>query len=624
LRLTRAVSISVALLALLAPIAGARPAATSEGDFVTVEFSGSVTAHFDQKVEYTAGKKDTITSDLFYSWRESTVVPITHVTTPVIGEAKDLVTGSGTLKATSTANPAANCTGQLHELAQASGRFATSDSGVRVGTVQGVGTPGVDGVEVTGTMPIDYYEVTNNCHGYVEHSMQSGPDPPLSCTVSPNKSCGKGYQKSGSLPISDGSYTYTVIASFQVVRSTKAEPQTPQKDEAKEAAAQDFSNIVFGRTWAFCYPRMIRYYPEGVPFGSGGPQVVTFQGAPWVDEICGDLVRRMSNDFDSWQDPPRADYLALATAVQPRAALVQPQWCARLKAGDRAACVRLNDAGEKELAAVQQVTAVSAAIKTTVARESGAQKARDSSAVALQERQLAKLATQFARTRAADAKAAGTLADQLRALRVTGPIPPALYRQGLAVVMKRLAGVGIGQAEIAKIIPGKPVVPSDVSVALGGFPSSGTVTTTPPPPSASATIASVTFSGRSANPSFVVHGRNFGTQPKPDPPVHPLGTTGCPVNVPGGDNGYDYGTSLYLAVPAKNWAGGRYRPSLNETDCIDLVVTKFTPTEVDFHFGRSYSSFYPKFSLDDGDAVEVGVNGATKTVHVKYGATVSS
>jgi hypothetical protein len=154
-------------------------------------------------------------------------------------------------------------------------------------------------------------------------------------------------------------------------------------------------------------------------------------------------------------------------------------------------------------------------------------------------------------------------------------------------------------------------------------PVSASVKGTIRPRAAARAITSVTFGGTAANPTFVVRGTSLGTQPKPDPPVHPVGTSGCPVNVPV-DDGYDYGTSLYIAVPARNWAGGRYRPSLNETDCIDLVVTRFTQTEVDLHFGRPYMSFYPKFSLDNGDVVEVGVNGATKTVHVKYGATVRS
>jgi hypothetical protein len=153
-----------------------------------------------------------------------------------------------------------------------------------------------------------------------------------------------------------------------------------------------------------------------------------------------------------------------------------------------------------------------------------------------------------------------------------------------------------------------------------------TFTLTPRPagigPSTTGTITSVSFAGSSANPSVVVHGTSLGALPKPDPAGHPSGQNGCPTSA--GDNGYDYGTSLYLAVPAKNWSAGRYRPSLNETDCLDLVVTKFTPTEVDFHLGPFYTQNHAQFSLDDGDAVEVGVNGATKTVHVKYGATVSS
>jgi hypothetical protein len=135
------------------------------------------------------------------------------------------------------------------------------------------------------------------------------------------------------------------------------------------------------------------------------------------------------------------------------------------------------------------------------------------------------------------------------------------------------------------------------------------------------TIASVTFGGSPANPSFVVRGKNLGSKPKPDPPGHPSGQNGCPV-IPG-DDGYDYGTSLYLAVPARGWAGGRYRPSLNETDCIDLVVTKFTATEVDFHFGPFYAKNSSQFSLNDGDEVQVAVNGATRTVHAKFGSTVS-
>ena len=53
-------------------------------------------------------------------------------------------------------------------------------------------------------------------------------------------------------------------------------------------------------------------------------------------------------------------------------------------------------------------------------------------------------------------------------------------------------------------------------------------------------------------------------------------------------------------------------------------MTKFTATEVDYRFGGFYAQVYPKLALAAGDTVQVAVNGATKTVHVKYGVTATS
>lgn len=159
--------------------------------------------------------------------------------------------------------------------------------------------------------------------------------------------------------------------------------------------------------------------------------------------------------------------------------------------------------------------------------------------------------------------------------------------------------------------------PDDRRRPRGAPPTSGR-----PPGTSKPTITSITFGGSAANPSFVIHGTNLGKAPTPNPSTHPSGLNGCPDVA--GDTGYDYGTSLYLAVPAKNWAGGRYRPNLNETDCIDLVVTKFTRGEVAFLFGPFYTTYHAKFSLNNGDEVQAAVNGAAKNVHVKYGATVTS
>jgi hypothetical protein len=136
------------------------------------------------------------------------------------------------------------------------------------------------------------------------------------------------------------------------------------------------------------------------------------------------------------------------------------------------------------------------------------------------------------------------------------------------------------------------------------------------------TITSVQFAGSPADPAFIVRGSGLGKKPNPDPSGYPAGTGGCPA-LPS-DDGYDYGTNLYIAVAAKGWSAGRYDPSTGETDCVDLVVTKFTPSEVDFHLGPFYSAYHSKFSINDGDVVQIAVNGAEKTAHVKYGATTTS
>jgi hypothetical protein len=617
--------VSIALFALIVSGVQARPGAAPAEDFVNVEFSGSVTADFERTL-YGPGKTPFhVVNHLTYAWRETSVVPISQVVTPVIGEAKDLIVGRGTLTVHDPWDRN-ECSGPIVEDAYTDNQFAVAESGVRVNRVQGAGAPGVTGVEVTGDMPIDYYDV-KGCTGYLEDAMKIGPIQRLtetnrfSCVVEPNGECHKAISRSGSaLGGQDETYTYTVAGIFHAWRSTALpEPETPHLSAAKENAAQDFSNIYFGPTWAYCYPRMIRDYPPGVAFGSGGPYVLSFLGAPWVDQICGDLVKRLANDAAIYNDPPRTDYRAVATVREAPAAPLAP-------------------AGAKELAAERQVTAVTAAIKTTVDRESGAKKAGNRSAVALQENQLTRLASQLAQAQAAYWSAAAAVAEQLRAHGVSGPISPTVYGKGLVLVNHRLATVGITSAELAEIVPGKPLIPPDVSMALGAPPSalagssSGSTTTTsttatpPPQPGKAPEITSVTFSGSSASPSVVIHGKNFGKKPAPNPAAHPSGQPSgvgrCPVVA--GDTGYNYGTSLYLAATAKNWAGGRYRPELGENDCLDLVVTKFTPTEVAFHFGPFYTKFHSNFSLDNGDAAEVSVNGAVKDVHVKYGTTVSN
>jgi hypothetical protein len=193
--------------------------------------------------------------------------------------------------------------------------------------------------------------------------------------------------------------------------------------------------------------------------------------------------------------------------------------------------------------------------------------------------------------------------------------------RGMSYVLRRLGDLGVSTRLLRGFAAGV-LVPHAEFVSQPGSAQAGTSgTSTSPTPSpggaASASITSVTFSGGPRDPTIRVRGKNFGTLPPASPSGHPSGLGGCPSIA--GDDGYDYGTNLYIDVPSAHWSGGRFRPDVGETDCIDLVVTTFTANEVRFHLGRFYTNLYPKFSLSAGTPVLVTVNGATYSATVAYG-----
>ena len=123
------------------------------------------------------------------------------------------------------------------------------------------------------------------------------------------------------------------------------------------------------------------------------------------------------------------------------------------------------------------------------------------------------------------------------------------------------------------------------------------------------------FAGGSEAPTVTINGTGLGTQPAPNPDYTPEGHPLCPVT-PSGNQGYDYGSNgLYLSDTAHKWSAGRYRPDGGELDCIGLLVSQFTPTQVVFQLGSFYTK--PQYSLDEGDTYELAVNGTVflGTVH---------
>jgi hypothetical protein len=141
-----------------------------------------------------------------------------------------------------------------------------------------------------------------------------------------------------------------------------------------------------------------------------------------------------------------------------------------------------------------------------------------------------------------------------------------------------------------------------------------------------ARISSLTITGSPAKPVFTVTGTGLAV-PSPNPKTSPSGQPLCPLKI-SGKAGRDYGTGFYVigwdgqpnGTNAQLYAGGRYRPALNELDCIGLVVLSHTPTKVRFTLGHGYVQYYrakPRL-LRNGDVVEVVVRGAPYATVVHF------
>ena len=120
---------------------------------------------------------------------------------------------------------------------------------------------------------------------------------------------------------------------------------------------------------------------------------------------------------------------------------------------------------------------------------------------------------------------------------------------------------------------------------IGAFQVPGT-----PPPG----ITGVTFTGTSADPTITVTGSGFGSSP-------PIGS---PETCQSGDTGDDYGSSgLWFSDATQGgWTAGQ------AGDCIGLIVSSWSGSQVVYGFGNEYAN-YP--AIQSGDQVEVDVQGAT-------------
>jgi hypothetical protein len=131
-------------------------------------------------------------------------------------------------------------------------------------------------------------------------------------------------------------------------------------------------------------------------------------------------------------------------------------------------------------------------------------------------------------------------------------------------------------------------------------------------------ITAVKVSGSPSHPVFTVTGHGLAV-PKPNPKTSPSGQPLCPLQIRG-NAGRDYSNEFFVNMwdgqpqdaNTQLYSAGRYRPTLNELDCIGIVVLKHTAERISFTLGRGYQQYYgakPRF-IRNGDVIEVGIGPA--------------
>jgi len=140
-------------------------------------------------------------------------------------------------------------------------------------------------------------------------------------------------------------------------------------------------------------------------------------------------------------------------------------------------------------------------------------------------------------------------------------------------------------------------------------------------------IDRVVLRGDPTDPQVLIYGHGFGTRPAPNPPNGTSNFGRCgPIP---GDTGYDFGSDLWIGDRTQNWSAG-YTPN---TDCIGLILVKYSDQEIDFRPGALYTLAYGQphraggtYKLAEGDIANIDVKGVevVVTVHYLRGSTRSA
>jgi hypothetical protein len=187
----------------------------------------------------------------------------------------------------------------------------------------------------------------------------------------------------------------------------------------------------------------------GAIVGAVGPAGATI--ASVSIPTCALLIKRMVDDSKIVRDPPRGSLRKLARPRAPRGAPAKLPSCATFAAEVQSFCRTLGTELLRYVNALRHGDAIDDALVTTVDRVSGAARAHNRTALALQKAHASALRAQLRASDATEHSAGVAIANLLREAHVAVSLTPAQTQRGASRLLAGLARGGFKRATVERL-----------------------------------------------------------------------------------------------------------------------------------------------------------------------------
>jgi hypothetical protein len=240
-------------------------------------------------------------------------------------------------------------------------------------------------------------------------------------------------------------------------------PRTPARYRAKALAAVALPTT-FER---MLYPCVVT--AATIPlYGLGPPgQVAALTVGAVGGPLCAAYLKTVNELAQVIKDPPSGSYNTIAKVAPVTAPSVDFPSCSRWTGSAATFCTQIEPKLAAVLSTAQRAQAIAAAMRTTVARETGALNAHNHAAAARQDRALGGLDRRFAAAMTAETAAGAALESLVAPTGLQLTLTSAQTAAATNTVVSKLARMGLSKAKLASLLGGVGVAsPNDWLLAL--------------------------------------------------------------------------------------------------------------------------------------------------------------